>query len=66
MNILKACHGLLSSAQGRNVVRKYNKVALVLTEYELVLYQAWVSNMETANKSLHVSSPVQLATPCAL
>ncbi len=54
MNILKQRPGLLNTPQGLAVVRKYNRVALGLTEYELLLYRAWTEHVTTANRSLQV------------
>lgn len=37
------------------VVRKYNKIALALTNYEIVHYRTWVQLVEQAQHWLHVS-----------
>lgn len=54
MNILMAREGLLQSEQGKAIVRKYNRVALALTEYEIVHYRAWVENIDTVQNILQV------------
>ena len=55
MNIFKTKDGLLQSIQGKTIVRKYNKVALALTEYEILHYRAWVKNIEAGQKNLQVT-----------
>lgn len=54
MEVLKERDALLHSAQGKAVVRKYNKMALALTEYEILHYQAWVQVLEVGQKNLQV------------
>lgn len=46
---------LLESNPGRVLVRKYNQIALALTEYELVHYKAWLQLVEQAQHCLYVS-----------
>lgn len=46
---------LLKSGPGCVVVRKYNKIALALTNYEIVHYRTWVQLVEQAQHWLHVS-----------
>ena len=45
---------ILSFGNCRNVFRKYNKTALILTEYELTHYKAWIKIVELSSKSLQV------------
>lgn len=46
---------LLKSGPGCVLVRKYNCIALALTQYEIVHYRAWVQLVEQAQHCLHVS-----------
>ena len=50
---------LLKSAPGSVLVRKYNHIALALTEYEIVHYRAWLQMVEQAQNCLHVSFTFQ-------
>lgn len=54
MELLKVQEFLLGTSQGRSVVRKYNRIALVLTEYEILHYQRWVDIVEIGQKNLQV------------
>ena len=54
MNIFKLRPALLGSVTGRTVVRKYNKVALALTEYEMILYKAWAEHVTNTNATVQV------------
>lgn len=45
---------ILSFHNGRTLFRKYNKTALILTEYELTHYKAWTRIVELSSKSLQV------------
>ena len=56
MEVLKTKKSVLLTAQGKAVVRKYNKMALVLTEYEIVHYQSWSKVLEMCHKNLQVSN----------
>ena len=56
IQLLKAKKGLLLSAQGKALVKKYNNMALVLVQYEIVHYQSWVSNIECAHQYLQVGA----------
>ena len=56
MELLKVQEFLLGTSQGRSVVRKYNRIALVLTEYEILHYQRWVDIVEIGQKNLQVNS----------
>lgn len=49
---------LLRSGPGSTLVRKYNEIALALTEYEVVHYKAWLQMVEKAQQCLHVSCPI--------
>ena len=51
---LQARPALLDNGPGRAVVRRYNKIALALTEYEIVHYKAWVEMVDKAQQFLHV------------
>lgn len=51
---LQARPALLDSGPGRAMVRRYNKIALALTEYEIVHYKAWVEMVDKAQQFLHV------------
>lgn len=55
MEVLKHKQNVLLTTQGKAVVRKYNKVALALTQYEIIYYKSWSKDIDTANKSLQVS-----------
>jgi len=54
MDMLKVRRELLQTGQGKAVVKKYNKMALVLTEFELVHYQNWTSIIDTTSNNLQV------------
>lgn len=54
MERLKVKKSVLLTAQGKAVVRKYNKMALVLTEYEIVHYQSWLKIVEICHKNVKV------------
>ncbi len=56
MNILKLRPSLLASVAGRPIVRKYNKVALGLTEYEMILYRAWAEHVTNTNTTIQVEA----------
>ena len=58
MELLKVQEFLLGTSQGRSVVRKYNRIALVLTEFEILHYQRWVDIVEIGQKNLQVNSAV--------
>ena len=46
---------VLKSVDGSALVRKYNQIALALTEYEILHYKSWLKVVEHAQYSLHVS-----------
>lgn len=54
MNLIKVHKNLLQTAQGKAVVKKYNKVAILLTEYELVHYRSWVQIVDITCSNLQV------------
>ena len=54
MDLLKLKKSLLLTAQGRVVVKKYNKMALVLTEYEILHYQSWLKIVEICHRNIQV------------
>ena len=56
MNLIKQHKSLLQTAHGKAVVKKYNKVAIMLTEYELLHYRGWVKVIEITCRNLQVSS----------
>ncbi len=56
MELLKARKELLQSTRGKAVVKKYNRIALVLTEYELVHYQSWTSIIDSTSNNLQVKN----------
>ena len=55
MELLKGKELLLGTSLGRMVVKKYNRIALVLTEYEILHYRSWVRIIELTQKYLQVS-----------
>ncbi|KAL3309290.1 Dynein heavy chain 5, axonemal, partial [Cichlidogyrus casuarinus] len=55
MNILRHNTELLASKDGRIVVKQYNKLAQVLITYELVFYQAWLQQVNSAREGLKVT-----------
>ena len=55
MELLKGKEFLLGTSLGRMVVKKYNRIALVLTEYEILHYRSWVRIIELTQKYLQVS-----------
>ena len=52
--MLKVKKSLLTAAQGKAVVRKYNKMALVLTEYEILHYQSWLKIVNICHRNVQV------------
>ncbi len=54
MEQLKVRKNLLGGAQGKVVVRKYNRMALVLTEYEVLHYRGWVKVIEAGKRNMQV------------
>ena len=58
MDLLKVKKPLLQTNQGKAVVRKYNKMALVLTEYEILHYQSWLKIISVCHKNIQVTSTV--------
>ena len=57
---------LLKSGPGAALVRKYNHIALALTEYEIVHYKAWLQMVEDAQHCLHVSYTTDASTSLQL
>ena len=55
MDLLKLKKSMLLTVQGRAVVKKYNKMALVLTEYEILHYQSWLKIVEICHRNIQVS-----------
>lgn len=55
MDLIKVHEKLLQTAHGKAVVKKYNKLALILTEYELIGYNSWVKVVESTCNNLQVS-----------
>ena len=55
MKRFQAHPALLDSGPGHLLVRKYNQIAVALTEYEILHYKAWVQLVEQAQHCLHVS-----------
>ena len=45
---------LLQTANGKAVVRRYNKMALALMEYEILHYQGWVKIIEVGHRNMQV------------
>ena len=58
MDLLKVKTSLLLSNQGKAVVRKYNKMALVLTEYEILHYQSWIKIVDVCQRNVQVMDNV--------
>ena len=55
VNLLKDYKQIIQSfGHSRNIFRKYNKTALILTEYELTHYKAWTKIVELSSRSLQV------------
>lgn len=54
MGQLKVRRNLLDGSQGKAVVRKYNRIALVLTEYEVLHYRGWVKIIEAGKRNMQV------------
>ena len=61
MNLIKIHRNLLQTAHGKAVVKKYNKVAIILTEYELLHNRNWVKVIESACQNLQVNPHVEIA-----
>ena len=55
MDLLKVKSSLLVSKEGKPVVRKYNKMAVVLTEYEILHYQSWLKIIDACHKNIQVN-----------
>ena len=62
MDLLKVKKSLLLTAHGKAVVRKYNKMALVLTEYEILHYQSWVKIVNVCHRNVQVADTRTLAS----
>ena len=56
MDLLKVKSSLLMSKEGKPVVRKYNKMAVVLTEYEILHYQSWLKIIDVCHKNIQVKT----------
>ena len=55
MDILKLYQSIIKNFPNTKLLyRKYNKTALVLTEYELGYHKAWLNFVSEAQKSLQV------------
>ena len=54
MNLIKVHQSLLKTAHGKNVVKKYNKMAITLTEYEILRYRNWIKIVESTCSNLQV------------
>lgn len=54
MSLLQKRPAVLMSPAGKATVKKYNRTALKLTEYEILHYQNWLKLVELANESLQV------------
>ena len=46
---------ILSGRESRHIVRKYNKVALTLTEFETLWYQAWCKSIDSSRAGLNAT-----------
>lgn len=56
MNILKKYQSIIKSFPNTKLLyKKYNKTALVLTEYELGYHKAWLKLVDEAQKNLQVN-----------
>ena len=61
---------LLQTSSGKAVVRRYNKMALALMEYEILHYQGWVKIIEVGRRNVQVRvfpsishTPIPLVVP---
>lgn len=54
MELIKVHDNLLHTPHGKAVVKKYNKMAVTLTEYELVHYHSWIQQVEATCSNLQV------------
>ena len=57
---------LLKSGPGSALVHKYNQIALILTEYEVVHYKAWLKLVEQAEHSLNVRLVIHKVHVCSV
>lgn len=46
---------ILSGQESRHIVKKYNKVAMVLTEFETLWFQAWCKSIESSRAGLNAT-----------
>lgn len=54
MDLIKVHKSLLQTTAGKATVKKYNKLAVILTEYELVHYRSWTQLVECTCNNLQV------------
>ena len=54
MNLIKVHQNLLQTAHGKTLVKKYNKMAITLTEYEILRYRNWIKIVESTCSNLQV------------
>lgn len=54
MDLIALKKPILHTTQGKAVVDKYNKVALELTEYELLHYHKWLNAVNHGCRNLQV------------
>ena len=59
MKLLKEKDDLMQTPEGKKVVVNYNKVAAVLTQYELLYHQSWCDAIEAATIGLGATVLVQ-------
>lgn len=61
MDILKDYQSIIQSFPNtRLLYKKYNKTALVLTEYELGYHKAWLKFISEGQKNLQVNNNVHV------
>lgn len=54
MDLIKVHKNLIQTAHGKLLVKKYNRTAIILTEYELIQYNTWVQVVESTCSNLQV------------
>ncbi len=47
--------GMLAAKESKNIVKKYNKIALTLTEYETLWVMAWSKSIESSRAGLNAT-----------
>ena len=55
MKVLSECEGLLKGPEAKKIVKSYNKLAHVLTEFEVVYHRSWFQAVDSVKTGLNAS-----------